>query len=126
MWEREVPGSHLDVSVNVSARQSMSPDFREAITGAPDSSGVDPPVLQLEMTEYVLLEHSKIVSSMLRELQDLGIRVALDDFGTGYSSLGYPCNVRIDIVKIDGSFLADIGRTAVDAVAAPWPSVFAV
>lgn len=110
MWEREVPGSHLDISVNVSSRQLMSPDFRDAITGALDSSGVDPRVLQLELTEYVLLEHSKVVSGMLRELQELGIRVALDDFGTGYSSLGYLRNVPIDVVKIDGSFIADIGR----------------
>jgi diguanylate cyclase (GGDEF)-like protein len=110
MWQREVPGSQLGVSVNVSARQLMSPGFRDTVTSALDSSGVDPRIMALEMTEYVLLEHSTFLSSMLRELQELGIRIALDDFGTGHSSLGYLRNVPIDIVKIDGSFIADIGR----------------
>ena len=109
-WLHEHPGAPLDLAVNVSARQLMSPDFCATVASVLDRTGMDPTALILEMTENIFIEDSERAMTVLADLKGLGIRLALDDFGTGYSSLSYLRRLPIDIVKIDQSFIADIGQ----------------
>ncbi len=109
-WLREHPGVPLDLAVNVSGRQLMSQDFAATVDSVLSRTGMDPLALVLEITENVLIEESDRTMAALGRLKELGIRVALDDFGTGYSSLSYLRHLPIDMVKIDKSFVADIGR----------------
>jgi diguanylate cyclase (GGDEF)-like protein len=109
-WLHRRPDEPLDVAVNVSARQIVSPRFAETVADVLAKTAMDPSALILEMTEYVLLEDNECALRVLADLKDLGIRLALDDFGTGYSSLSYLRRLPIDIVKIDQGFIADIGN----------------
>jgi diguanylate cyclase (GGDEF)-like protein len=108
-WLRGCPDTPLDVAVNVSTRQLMSPDFAATVASVLARTGMDPAALVLEMTENIFIEDSDRAMTVLTDLKALGIRLALDDFGTGYSSLSYLRRLPIDIVKIDQSFIADIG-----------------
>ena len=74
--------------------------------------------LQIEITESVLIEDSPDVARAVTQLRDAGVRIALDDFGTGYSSLSYLRRLVIDKLKIDRSFVAQIGTRSADAIIA--------
>ena len=114
-WLSKHPDAPLDLSVNVSVRQLMSHDFYETCTHVLDSVGMDPTALILEITENIFIDDSERAMAVLRALKKRGIRIALDDFGTGYSSLIRLRRFPIDIVKIDRSFIADIGHRQGDA-----------
>jgi len=109
-WLRARPGITLDLAVNVSARQLMSPDFRSIVASVLDRTQMDPSSLILEVTESLFIEDFDHAIDLLANLRALGVRLALDDFGTGYSSLSYLRRLPIDIIKIDQSFIADIGE----------------
>ena len=100
----------LRVAVNVSAVQIRSGTFTRSVISALASSGVPAERLELEITETVLMDESDAVLRTLRQLRGLGVRIALDDFGTGYSSLGYLRRFPVDKIKIDRSFIRDIGN----------------
>ena len=100
-------GHELAVSVNVSPHQLRRPGFVSTVAAALARSGVDPPLLRLEITESALLD-SDVVAVVMPALRELGVRVALDDFGTGYSSLSYLQTLTVDTLKIDKSFLTPI------------------
>ncbi len=100
----------LDISVNVSPHQLMAPDFAATVAAVLSQTQTDPALLTLEVTESVFIQDSERALVVLRDLKDLGVRLALDDFGTGYSSLGYLMRFPVDVVKIDRSFVADLGR----------------
>ena len=100
----------LDLAVNVSARQLMSPDFRSIVASVLDRTDMDPSSLILEVTESLFIEDFDYAIDLLANLKALGVRLALDDFGTGFSSLSYLRRLPIDIIKIDQSFIADIGE----------------
>jgi diguanylate cyclase (GGDEF)-like protein len=102
-------GMALDIAVNVSARQLMSWTFPSTVAGILQRTDMDPAALMLEVTENVFIEDIERAMTVLADLKALGVRVAVDDFGTGYSSLTYLHRLPIDIVKIDQSFIADIG-----------------
>jgi diguanylate cyclase (GGDEF)-like protein/PAS domain S-box-containing protein len=111
VWQEQIPtGGPRSVSVNLSARQFQDPDLAEEIGRMLGEFGLDPHYLQLEITESVMMEHAETAVSTLRRLRGLGVELALDDFGTGYSSLGYLERFDVDTVKIDGSFVRDLGR----------------
>lgn len=110
-WLRNYPGAPLDLAVNVSVRQLMSPDFLATVASVLARTGMDPAGLILEVTESVLIEDNEHVMTVLAKVKDVGVRVALDDFGAGYSSLSYLRRLPLDNVKIDQSFIADVGRT---------------
>jgi diguanylate cyclase (GGDEF)-like protein len=111
-WLAEHPGSPLDLAVNVSGRQLMSPGFCLSVAEMLVRTSMDPATLILEMTENIFIEDSERAMTVMTDLRKLGIRLALDDFGTGYSSLSYLRRLPIDIVKIDQSFTAGIGHAS--------------
>ncbi len=93
------------VAVNVSARQFADPDFLNTVRQTLEKTGLRPRLLEIELTESVLLQDIRTAAETLARLRDLGVTVALDDFGTGYSSLSYLHNLPLDALKIDRSFL---------------------
>ncbi len=109
VWSEQAEGAHLSVSVNVSARQFHHPDFIGMVEAAMDAAGVDPGQLVLEITESLLLDSVDEVVARMNTLRARGVRFSIDDFGTGYSSLAYLKRLPLDELKIDRSFVADIG-----------------
>jgi len=98
-------GPGLSLAVNVSGRQVLQPDLVEQIGEILQTTGLDPRLLRLELTESVLVENEAAASRCLHRLRQLGLRIAIDDFGTGYSSLSYLHRMPIDLLKIDASFV---------------------
>jgi diguanylate cyclase (GGDEF)-like protein/PAS domain S-box-containing protein len=98
------------ISVNVSARQLQQQEFVGEVAAALHASGLDPSLLQLEITESLLVEHGQVTLQRLDELKRLGVRLAIDDFGTGYSSLSYLTHLPVDALKLDRSFVSPLGR----------------
>jgi diguanylate cyclase (GGDEF)-like protein/PAS domain S-box-containing protein len=105
-WRSE--GHALSVSVNVSMRQLESTSFVHHVSEALALSGLDPEHLTLEITESSLMQDAQATVSRLRRLKELGVMIAIDDFGTGYSSLAYLRQFPVDVLKIDGSFVAEL------------------
>jgi len=115
-WQVRYPSvPPMQLSVNLSGRQIERPELIKEVVGAVDAAGLDPQSLILELTESVLVADTEPVARTLRELRSLGFRLALDDFGTGYSSLGHLRDFPVDILKMDGSFVAGIGHGIADA-----------
>ena len=102
-WERA--GRPMRVGVNVSARQLAAPAFEEVVAGAVARSGLSPPLLELELTESVLVDNSVESRRRIDAIRGRGIRIALDDFGTGYASLSYIRQLSVDELKIDRQFV---------------------
>jgi diguanylate cyclase (GGDEF)-like protein/PAS domain S-box-containing protein len=102
-WNRY--GQEMRLSVNLSPRQFLAPGFVDQVRRTLDTTGFDPGLLTLEVTESVLVEEGPAAMTPLEELRDLGISLAIDDFGTGYSSLVYLRRLRVDTLKIDKSFI---------------------
>jgi diguanylate cyclase (GGDEF)-like protein/PAS domain S-box-containing protein len=98
------------VSVNVSGTQLRHPRIVEDIASALSASGLSPGSLTLELTESVLMHDTDATADVLHRIKALGIRVAIDDFGTGYSSLGYLRRFPVDVLKIDRSFITELGH----------------
>jgi len=98
----------LSIAVNISALEFRDKQFVESVRAVLLDTGLPPNLLQLELTESILMRDADASSAILRELKDLGVQLAIDDFGTGYSSLSYLRHFPIDILKIDRSFVADI------------------
>ncbi len=98
----------LGMSVNVSSVELRSPGFVEAVQSVLAETGLEPRLLELELTEAVLIDESRSVATVLKELKQIGVRLALDDFGTGYSSLTHLKRFPIDALKIDQSFVREL------------------
>jgi diguanylate cyclase (GGDEF)-like protein len=114
-WQVRYPSvPPMLISVNLSGRQLERPELINEVVDAVDAAGLDPQSLILELTESVLLADTEPVARTLQELRGLGFRLALDDFGTGYSSLGHLRDFPVDILKMDASFVAGIGRGLAD------------
>ena len=108
-------GLHLPkVAVNVSALQ-FSSNFAERVRTILEETGASPDMLELELTESILVEDSNQILGLLRDLKQLGVRLSIDDFGTGYSSLSYLSRFPLDELKIDRSFVIDIDKSDADA-----------
>ena len=102
----------IKVAVNLSAAQFRKSDLADVTLRALDESGLPPDRLEVEVTETVLLEKETDYIATLRRLKAIGVSVALDDFGTGYSSLSYLKLFPFDKIKIDRSFISDMGERA--------------
>jgi diguanylate cyclase (GGDEF)-like protein len=102
------------VSVNLSARQFQQRDIARLVTSVLEETGLEPKYLELELTESTIMRNAEEAITMLAELSALGIGIAIDDFGTGYSSLAYLKRFPVHRLKIDRSFVADIGSCGDD------------
>jgi EAL domain-containing protein (putative c-di-GMP-specific phosphodiesterase class I) len=107
---REQGASDLRLTVNVSARQMALCGVPGTVGAALRETGLAPTALGLEITEGLLLDDVAATAETLGALRSMGVRLMLDDFGTGYSSLGYLRRYPIDLIKIDRSFVNDLGE----------------
>ncbi|MCC7549631.1 MAG: EAL domain-containing protein [Burkholderiales bacterium] len=112
-WQRaRLPRTHI--AVNISSphfRQGLTASISEALRG----SGLDPALLEVELTESILMQNVETTLATLHEIKEMGVRLAIDDFGTGYSSLSYLKRFPLDALKIDRSFVKDLPRDPEDA-----------
>ncbi len=98
----------VGVGVNVSALQFGRKDFADLVGRVLEETGLAPGLLELELTESMLIRDFEQSKATLLQLRNLGVTVAIDDFGTGYSSLGYLQSLKIDALKIDRCFVAEL------------------
>jgi diguanylate cyclase (GGDEF)-like protein/PAS domain S-box-containing protein len=104
----------ITMAVNVSAIEFRAEKFLKGLFAIVRETSLDPKLLELELTESVLMKHAASTASILQTLRESGIRVAIDDFGTGYSSLSYLRKFPVDAVKIDQSFIRQISTAGDD------------
>jgi diguanylate cyclase (GGDEF)-like protein/PAS domain S-box-containing protein len=115
-WHTADPALPLDwISVNVAAAQLRQSGFIGTVKRVLEETGLPATSLRLEITEQVLMEDLRTTAPSLRALRRLGVRLAIDDFGVGYSSLGYLRELDADILKIDRSFVAELGQEGTSA-----------
>lgn len=110
VWHEQYPSDPpLTINVNLSSSQCSQPDLIEKITEILQKNQLDPSCLNLELTESLIVKDFDFTSEILLKLRELGIQVQIDDFGTGYSSLGYLHTLPIDMLKIDRTFINQLG-----------------
>ena len=113
-WQRSgLPAMRM--AVNLSARQFAQPGLVASISATLERTGLQPSLLEIEITESLMMTDVEQAVSTLADLKRLGVKVSVDDFGTGYSSLYYLKRFPIDVLKIDRSFVRDIVSDADDA-----------
>jgi len=115
-WECNAYTRDLQLSVNVSARQFHQVDFVSLVLKEVKHYEIDPKLLKLELTESVVLDDVEDAITKIRALRDYGIRFSMDDFGTGFSSLSYLTKLPFMQLKIDKSFVSNIGVNPADAI----------
>jgi EAL domain-containing protein (putative c-di-GMP-specific phosphodiesterase class I) len=115
-WQDDPLASHLLLAVNVSARQFHQPDFVEQVRAVLDKTGLDPSKLKLELTESVVLDDIDDTVLKMNALRAIGVGFSMDDFGTGFSSLAYLTRLPLSQLKIDQSFVHNLGVKPSDAV----------
>lgn len=106
-WRKAGLGA-LPVAVNVAGAQLLRGDLVETVERALNDSGIEPRLLELELSENTLIRDMAETREVLQNLKDLGVRVSIDDFGTGHASISYLRQYPIDVLKIDRSFLQDV------------------
>jgi EAL domain-containing protein (putative c-di-GMP-specific phosphodiesterase class I) len=110
-WHEKYPSlQNISVNVNVSNRQFSQPDFIDEVVEALQVNRLRASCLKLEITENVLISNYEAANEIFTQLRNLGIQLHIDDFGSGYSALGYLQHFPISAVKIDKSFIDEIGR----------------
>lgn len=115
IWQADPRTRRLVLSINVSARQFLQPDFVDQVRDHIRALGIDARGLNLELTEGIVLDHVDQVMTRMTSLGALGVGFSLDDFGTGYSSLSYLERLPLDQVKIDRSCVHDLVHDQKDA-----------
>jgi EAL domain-containing protein (putative c-di-GMP-specific phosphodiesterase class I) len=111
----QTPGRALTIAINVSANQFSRSNFVDRLERYIAETGIDPGLVELEVTESVIIEGAGEARAALDRVAALGVGIAIDDFGTGYSGLAYFKRLPIDTVKIDQSFIRDLTIDADDA-----------
>jgi len=104
------------IAVNLSAQQLEREDLAMTVEGILDAAGIGPERLELEVTESMVMRHAETAATVLGHLRRLGVELAMDDFGTGYSSLAQIMRLPLSRLKIDISFVRDIGHPAAEAI----------
>ncbi|HYO79990.1 MAG TPA: EAL domain-containing protein [Bryobacteraceae bacterium] len=107
-WNAELAYPPVGVGVNVSTIQFLQEDFVDVVLRVLDKTGLDPALLQLELTESIAMPGFESCLGAMTRLRTAGVSLALDDFGTGYSSLSYLRRLPFDVLKIDRSFVRDL------------------
>ncbi|MCO5145904.1 MAG: EAL domain-containing protein [Aquamicrobium sp.] len=113
-WRASPATRHLRLAVNINVQSLACDDFVANLAALIESHGVDARLLTLEMTESVMAKDRRLIARRMLALKKLGVRLSLDDFGSGYSSLAYLKRLPFDELKIDGGFVADIGKSESD------------
>ncbi len=113
-WQA-MAGYDIGIAVNVSPRQFRDPGFTDIVMRALNASNLKPELLELEITERLILDNTIETADILRQLDRAGIRLSVDDFGTGYSALSYLKSYPFDTLKIDKSFIQDVINESEDA-----------
>ncbi|WP_050632345.1 putative bifunctional diguanylate cyclase/phosphodiesterase [Bacillus andreraoultii] len=103
-------GFNIKVGVNLSPRQVKQSNLIEKVHMIINETGIQPHLLDLEITETIAMNHINFVAPYLKRFRQSGIKISIDDFGTGYSSLAYLANLPIDTLKIDRAFIDKIGK----------------
>ncbi len=102
------------LAINISGRQIQQPNFVQKVTAILDKHGINGELLDFEITEGFIMRQARTEVDTLNQLRSMGISLSIDDFGTGYSSLSYLKLLPVDTLKIDQSFVRDIGRDSND------------
>jgi predicted signal transduction protein with EAL and GGDEF domain len=105
-------GRPVDIAVNVSPAQFEAPDFAQTVLAACAEQGVDPAILEIEITESMAMADIASTTRRVEALREAGIRISIDDFGIGYSNLSHLSRLPIDDIKIDRSLVVGIGVCA--------------
>jgi diguanylate cyclase (GGDEF)-like protein/PAS domain S-box-containing protein len=113
-WQQDELTRDLILSVNVSAKQFLQTDFVAQIQTAIQRNAINPRLLKLEATESLLLDNFENTITAMNALKEIGVQFSLDDFGTGYSSLQYLKRLPLSQLKIDQSFVRDLGTDSSD------------
>lgn len=116
IWEEIPQTQHLQLAVNVSAHQFHQDCFVEQVCSVLDKYAIQPERLKLELTESIVLDNINETIIKMHELKKIGVHFSMDDFGTGYSSLAYLTQLPFDQLKIDQSFVRNIGMKPTDAM----------
>jgi diguanylate cyclase (GGDEF)-like protein len=116
LWESDPLTSELIISANVSARQFRQSSFISMVVGLIKQTGINPTRLKIELTESVVLDDVDDAVFKMHALKDVGVQFSMDDFGTGYSSLFYLTQLPLDQLKVDQSFVRNIGMKSTDSV----------
>ena len=103
------------VAVNLSGTQLLSKDFSKTIADILDETGLEPAMLEVELTENLLIKNTTVSAGILSSLKKLGVSIAIDDFGTGYCSFGYLKQFLVNTLKIDRSFVSNVTTDDTDA-----------
>ena len=115
-WQEQPQWAHLQLSVNVSARQFRQSDFVHQVIETLQVTGARAPLLTLELTESLVLDNVEDAIDKMHQLRTKGVRFSVDDFGTGYSSLAYLTRLPLHQLKIDQSFVRNLGSRPSDDV----------
>ena len=111
-WHEKYPSlQNVSVNVNISNRQFAQSNFIDGVVKALHTHGLKPESLKLEITENVLISNYAAANEVFTKLQNLGVQLEIDDFGSGYSALGYLQHFPISAIKIDKSFVDEIGKS---------------
>jgi EAL domain-containing protein (putative c-di-GMP-specific phosphodiesterase class I) len=113
LWQSR--GHNIRLGVNLAPSQLLSGDLAATVDAMLRETGFSPSLLELEVTENILLADDDSALRIFRRIQDLGVRIAFDDFGTGYASMTYLKKFPLDRLKIDKSFVRDLRANADDA-----------
>ncbi|MET3334695.1 MULTISPECIES: EAL domain-containing protein [Bradyrhizobium] len=111
----ELSGNGVRVAINLSPSQLHSGDLAHSVAALLEATGLTPSLLEIEVTEDILIQDERRVLDMFKRIQELGVRVLFDDFGTGYASLSYLKKFPLDGLKIDRSFVLDLLADSDDA-----------
>ncbi|MDQ0868289.1 diguanylate cyclase (GGDEF)-like protein/PAS domain S-box-containing protein [Arthrobacter sp. V1I9] len=110
-WRAQLKGAeNVSAAVNISGRQFLAPNFTDIVEAAIQAAGIDPKAVDLEITETVLMDQPDLPEETLQCLNNLGVGLSIDDFGTGYSSLSYVKWLSARTLKIDRTFVEELGK----------------
>lgn len=112
-WQEQNLGS-VRVAVNLSPYHFQRQDVKEAIFSVLEATGLEPALLEIEITESALMQNDEYTCALFRELRELGMTISVDDFGTGYSSLSYLHRFPINTLKIDRTFILNMMKSTED------------
>lgn len=115
-WENNSHAKHLQLAVNVSPIQFRQADFVEQVSAVLKKNDIEASQLKIELTESMMFDNIDDTITKMQKLKEVGVRFSMDDFGTGYSSLSYLTRLPLDQLKIDQSFVRNIGVHNNDAV----------